>query len=323
MKKNLDAGVLVINYLASCGKTVVATLDLVKAVVPGCRSGEEMEEAFGIILPVLSNLESGGLVKLSSEAIPSTGFVPKAIHILPGMKKTADRLMQDKAGGTGAATAGRGRAGGAAKGTAGGGKAKRGPGTRRKEAADGLYNVFVDLFQKKRKQVRIRGEWQRLISSLIWSDMEDETGFEACVKSFVNGMIWEKLRENAGPRKGHGGQPEKAGPGMRPELQRVIEAIVKDEEERNGALKEGRKPRRTVSEADAPLTALGRDEIKDFIHCLHTMRDGVQPGRAWRDAMSRFMSELIQHIPVYEACMESFRAGIVWQSNRARLEDQL
>jgi hypothetical protein len=32
------------------------------------------------------------------------------------------------------------------------------------------------------------------------------------------------------------------------------------------------------------------------------------------------MGELLQHMPVYEACMESFRAGIIWQMNRKKLE---
>jgi len=307
MKKNNNTGVLVINYLASCGKEEVDTLDLLKAVAPGCRNGEEMEKAFGSILPVLANLESGGLVKLSTEAIASTGFVPKVIHILPKMKKTADRLMQDKSGEANAA---------------GEGEKKRGGSARRQNAIDDRFNAFADLFEKKRKLVRIRGEWNRLISSIAYSDISDETGFDACVKMFVNGLIWQKRREQAGPCNEPAGKHAKAEPEIRPELLKLIDEIVKASEDKDGALKEGRKSRRTAGDADAPLTRLDRDEIRDFIRSLHDMRDEVQPGRLWRDAVSRFMGELLQHMPVFEACLESFRAGIIWQMNRKKLEGQ-
>jgi hypothetical protein len=320
MKKNINTGELVINYLASCGKAEVATLDLVKAVAPGCRSGEEMDKAFNMILPVLTNLASVGLVRLSTEAIPSTGSVPKVIHILPRMKKTADRLMQDKTSGAKASPGREGRAETGGKLEEGDGGKKRCGSARRQNAIDDRFNTFADLFEKKRKQVRIRGEWNRLISSIVYSDIGEETGFDACVKSFVNGLIWQKRREHTGPGNEPAGKSEKADPPMRPELLRLIDEIVKAEEARNGELKEARKGRRTRGDVDAPLVRLDRDEIRDFMHCLHEMRDGVQPGRTWRDAMSRFMGELLQHMPVYEACMESFRAGIVWQMNRKKLE---
>ena len=322
MKKNINTGVLVINYLASCGKEEVDTLELLKAVAPGCRSGEDMDKAFGSILPVLANLESGGLVRLSTEAIPSTGSVPKVIYILPRMKKTAERLLQDK---TGAAKASLERKGspetGGKAGSGEGGK-KRAVSRLRQDASEGRYHIFADLFEKKRKQVRVCGEWNRLVASMVYSDIQDEAGFDACVKMFVNGLIWQKRREQTGPRNEADGKTEKPEPGIRPELQRLIDEIIKSSEEKNGALKEGRKSRRSTGEADAPLARLGRDEIRDFMRSLHDMREEVQPGRLWRDAVSRFMGELLQNLPVFEACMESFRAGIIWQMNRQKLESQ-
>ena len=322
MKKNINTGVLVINYLASCGKEEVDTLELLKAVAPGCRSGEDMDKAFVSILPVLTNLQSGGLVRLSTEAIPSTGSVPKVIYILTKMKKTADRLLQDKAGGD---KAGPGREGSPetdGKAGAGDGGKKRGGGQRRQDAIEERYHIFADLFEKKRKQVRIRGEWQKLIASMVYSDIVDETGFDACVKMFVNGLIWQKRREQTGPRNEADGKSSRPEPGIRPELQKLIDEIIKSSEEKNGALKEGRKSRRSAGDADAPLARLERDEIRDFMRSLHDMRDEVQPGRLWRDAVSRFMGELLQNLPVFEACMESFRAGIIWQMNRKKLESQ-
>jgi len=320
MKKNINTGVLVINYLASCGKEEVDTLDLLKAVAPGCRNGEEMEKAFGSILPVLANLESGGLVKLSTEAIASTGFVPKVIHILPKMKKTADRLLQDKTGGAKAGPGPEERPPTGGKTAAGDGEKKHGGSARRQSAIDDRFNAFADLFEKKRKLVRIRGEWNKLVASMVYLDIQEETGFDACVKSFVNGLIWQKRQEHDGSRNESAGKPAGAEPGIRPELQRLIDEIVKASEEKNGALKEGRKNRKTTGDADAPLARLERDEIRDFIRSLHDMRDDVQPGRLWRDAVSRFMGELLQHMPVFEACLESFRAGIIWQMNRKKLE---
>jgi hypothetical protein len=320
MKKSINSGELVINYLASCGKAEVAMLDLVKAVAPGCRSGEEMDKAFNMILPVLTGLESGGLVKLSAEAIPSTGFVPKVIHILPKMKKTADRLMQDKSGGTRASVVRKGSPEKGGKASAVDGESKRGGGQRRRDTVDDMCNIFADLFEKKRKTVRIRGEWNRLVTSMAYSDIAEESGFDACVKMFVNGLIWQKRREQAGPCNEPAGKHAKAEPEIRPELLKLIDEIVQASEDKDGALKEGRKGRRAAGDADAPLTRLDRDEIRDFIRSLHDMRDEVQPGRLWREAVSRFMGELLQNMPVYEACMESFRAGIIWQMNRKKLE---
>ena len=322
MKKNINTGVLVINYLASCGKEEVDTLDLLKAVAPGCRNEEDMDKAFGSILPVLTNLESGGLVRLSTEAIPSTGSVPKVIYILPKMKKTADRLLQDKTGGS---KAGPGREGSPETdgkvGVGQGGK-KRGGSRLKQNAIEERYHIFADLFEKKRKLVRMRGEWNRLVASMVYLDIQEETGFDVCVKMFVNGLIWQKRREQTGPRKEPDGKPAKPEPGIRPELQRLIDEIVKTSEEKNGALKEGRKNRRSTVVADAPLAGLERDEIRDFMRSLHDMREEVQPGRLWRDAVSRFMGELLQNLPVFEACMESFRAGIIWPMYRKKLEGQ-
>ena len=157
---------------------------------------------------------------------------------------------------------------------------------------------------------------------MVYSDIVDETGFDACVKMFVNGLIWQKRREQAGPRNEADGKSSKPEPGIRPELQKLIDEIVKSSEEKNGALKEGRKSRSSAGDADAPLARLERDEMRDFMRSLHDMREEVQPGRLWRDAVSRFMGELLQNLPVYEACMESFRAGIIWQMNRKKLEGQ-
>ncbi len=320
MKKNINTGALVINYLASCGKTEVAILDLLEAVAPGCRNGKDMDMAFGSIVPVLTNLESGGLVKLSTEAIPSTGFVPKVIYILPRMKNTADRLMQDRPGGNGSNVETKGGPEKGEKAPAGAGEKKRGAVSRRRDAAGDMCNIFADLFEKKRKALRIRGEWNRLISSMAYSDIADETGFDACVKMFVNGLIWQKRREQGGTGNEADGRTEKPAPGIRPELLRLIDEIVRGSEEKYGELKEGRKKRRDGGSADAPLTRLDHDEMRDFIRSLHDMREEVQPGRLWRDAVSRFLGGLLQHMPVHEACMESFHAGIIWQMNRKKLE---
>ena len=309
MKKNMNTGEKVINYLASCGKEEVDMLELVAAVVPGCHEGEEMDKAFGNILPVLTNLESGGLVRLSAEVVPSTGFVPRLISILPKMKNAADRLMQ---GQTGASP--KGGNGNAGKPAAEGGK------ERKADAISARFHAFIELFEKKRKLVRIRGEWNRLVSSMIYYDIEEETGFQACVKAFVNGLVWQRRLEQVGPGSGPVDKQEKVEPGLQPGLLSKIDEIIRADEEKNGALKAGRKGRRAAGEADAPLVRLDRGDIKDYMHCIHNMREEIQPGRLWRDAMSRFIAEQLEHRPVYEACMESFRAGIIWQMNRKKLE---
>jgi len=320
MKKNINTGERVINYLASCGKEEVDTLDLVKAVVPGCHNEEEMGVAFDSILPVLTSMESEGLVRLSPEVVPSIGFVPKLILILPKMKNAADRLMHNEISGVKSSDNRKGRPQRAGKTVAEGDTKNPGCKERKEDAISARFHAFVDLFEKKRKLIHIRGEWNRLVSSMIYSDIEEETGFQACVKAFVNGLIWQKRLEQIGPGNEPVERQEHAEPQMRPELLSQIDEIIKADEEKNGALKAGRRRRRTAGETDAPLVRLDREEMKDFMHCLHNMRDDIQPGRLWRDAVSRFIAELLEHRPVYEACMESFRAGIIWQTNRKKLE---
>ena len=201
-----------------------------------------------------------------------------------------------------------------------GGTAKGSGSKRRQDAIDEKYQAFSDLFEKKGRLVRIRGEWQRLIASMCYQDIEEETGFDACTRSFVNGLIWQNRREGILPRREAAGKPEKADPSLRPEFKKLIDEIVKADEDKNGALKEGSKYRGNPGDADASLLRLDRDEISDFMRCIHQMRDGIHPGRLWRDAISKFVTETLQYMPVYEACMRCFRAGILFQMNRIKLE---
>ena len=322
MKKNMNTGELVINYLASCGKSEIETMELLKAVAPGCERGNAVDEAFGRRLPVLTNLESEGLVRLSTEPDPSSGLIPRLIHVLPKMKKPADKLMRDK--GSGGKVVG-GRKSGSEAGGKPATEGVKGNGSRKarecnEDAISARLNEFADLFEKKRKLVRVRGEWNRLVSSMVYSDIQEETGFNACVKAFVNGLIWQRRQDQMGSGSAPVGKQEDAEVQLRPELLSQIEEIIKADEEKKGALKAGRKKRGLTGGADAPLVRLDRDDIRDFMRCLHNMRDEVQPGRLWRSAVSRFLAELLEHMPVYEACMKAFMAGIIWEMHRKKLE---
>jgi len=73
-------------------------------------------------------------------------------------------------------------------------------------------------------------------------------------------------------------------------------------------------------DAEASLLCLDRADIRDFMHCVSQMAEDIEPGRKWRQAMSRFMGELLRHMPVFNACMEAFRAGIIWEMHREYLE---
>lgn len=318
MKNNMNTGELVINYLASCGKSEVKTIELLKAVAPGCERENAIDEAFGRILPVLTNLESEGLVRLSNEPDPSSDLIPRLIHVLPKMKKPADKLMQDNGIG--------GKAGSSRKSrpeTGGNPEAEPAKGShsgreRKEDAVMSRFHTFVDLMEKKGKQVRIGGEWNRLIATIIYHDIDKETGFESCVDAFINGLIWQAHRKQKGD-----GEPvteeEKAEPQIRPELLSQIDEIVRSNEQLNGELK-GRKNRHKKSEDDAPLTRLERSEIRNFMRCLNSERDEIQPGKLWQQAVSRFFSESLGNLPVYDACREAFRAGVIFQMHRKKLE---
>ncbi|MCX6001333.1 MAG: hypothetical protein NTY79_02170, partial [Chloroflexi bacterium] len=107
---------------------------------------------------------------------------------------------------------------------------------------------------------------------------------------------------------------------MRPELQKQIEEIIEINEKRNGDLKKHKKVRGLQQEPDAPVKRLDRCEMKDFMNFLHQHRQDIQPGRVWRETMCQFFSEQANNLPVFEACMECFRAGVIWQMNRRKLE---
>jgi hypothetical protein len=318
MGKNTKIGAMVINYLATCGKTRVGTVELLKAVAPGCLRMNKLDKAFSMIEPVLVSLASEGLVRLSAEVDPSTGMVPLVIHILPRMKKPAERLMQP-----GNAP---GKESGERKEQSGTGEkpvpeARRGK-AGREDAVRVRYEAFEALFERKKKVVRLRGEWCRFVSAMIYQDIEEQVSFQACVIAFINGMIWQKRQEQQGQVKPHMEEEDKPEPEMQPALLSQIDEIVRADEEKNGILKAARRKSRGAQDADAPLLRLSQEEIRDYMRSLHRTREEIQPGNLWRDAMSMFLGGLLQQLPVYEACMEAFKAGIIWQMHRNKLESQ-
>jgi hypothetical protein len=321
MKKNINTGERIINYLASCGRQEVEMVDLLRAVVDGYGGEADLATAFNQVLPLLKSLEAEDMVKLSFETIPPGASVPRFIYVQPRMKRAADKCSDGNPAPDMACKKAENRKPKDEK-PAVAGAGGRKAGERKEDAVMSRFHVFVDLMEKKRRSVRIPGEWSRLVSAMIYHDIEEEAPFQACVKSFVNGLIWQARRE--GPIKGGqaAGKEEKEEPQMRPELLGQIEEIVKAAEVKNGELKGNTKPRRHPRGNDSQLTSLDREEIRDYMRCLHHMRDDIQPGRLWQHAVSKFISELLDNLPAYEACRESFRAGIVWQMNRGKLEKQ-
>jgi hypothetical protein len=311
MKRDIETGERVIDFLASYGRGEVEMEDLFAAVLDGYSQGDDLNQAYCEVKAVLKALAIGDMVRLSLETIPPGACVPRFIYVQPEMRKAAGGPVAGR-GDSAAADSGR-------KPPAQVSPQKEKKGGRRKEdAVTSRFHTFVDLVEKKGKQARIGGEWNRLVSTIIYHDMDRETGFQSCVDAFINGLIWQAHRKQAG-----GSEPvtEKAGPDPQicPELLGQIDDIVRSNEQLNGELK-GKKNRRRRSEADAPLTGLERSEIRDFMRCLNRERDEIQPGRLWQLAVSKFLSELVDNLPVYNACREAFRAGVVFQMHRKKLE---
>jgi hypothetical protein len=99
---------------------------------------------------------------------------------------------------------------------------------------------------------------------------------------------------------------EKPEPEMQPALLSQIGEIVRADEDKNRPLKAARRKRSGVHDADAPLPELSHGEIRDYMQSLHNLREAIQPGKLWRDAISMFIGELLQQVPIFEACMEAF-----------------
>lgn len=312
MKKNSNNhGEMIVNYLATCGKSRVDTMDMMAALFPGLESKQEFDEALHRVSQVLQGLASGGMVRLSKETIPHRDFVPRSVEITPRMKKASAKFLQagDEARQKDAPAGGKGE------GPAG----KKGRGKAPKaEAVAEHFQAFVELFEKKRKLAKLPPEWGSLAATLIYGIIEEETAFNACVKSFIIGIAIQSYQ--AGLVKPHAAAKEKEPPTLRPELLGQIEEIIRCSEEKNGELRAGRKARHVVKEEAAPLLRLPHCEISGFMRWLHNLDDDSQPGRTWRDAMSRFFAELNEHLPVYGACRESVAAGIIFQLHRKKLE---
>jgi len=96
MKKNIETGAKVINYLASCGKDEIQMEDLFAAVLEGFKMGDDMDEAFSMVRGTLKELAREDMVSLSGDGLYPASAVPGVIHIRSKMRKAAERLMQEK-----------------------------------------------------------------------------------------------------------------------------------------------------------------------------------------------------------------------------------
>ena len=308
----------VINYLACCGCQKVAMEDLFASVIDDYGEGMDADKAYGMVKPVLEGLAENDLVKLSLETMSTATPVPRFICIRPRMKRAADALMQGDCArdgqGFGRKDATRGRARQAK--ANGGYKA----GESKNDAVAVRFNAFVDLMEKRGSRVRIGGEWDRLIAMLIYQEMEEYTGFEACGELFIKGLIWQSRREQAGGSILSASE-NKYEPLIRPELLGQIDAILSKDAEKNGELK-ARKTCRKQRKDDLAVTGLDPAEIQDFVRCLNSASARIRPDEIWQLAMGIFFERLLQNETVYDACSESFRAGVIFQMHRKMLESK-
>jgi len=96
MKKNIETGAKVINYLASCGEDEVGIEDLFATVVAGFEPGDDIDEAYGMVRSTLKELASEDMVSLSEDTVTPASTVPGVIRIRPKMRKATERLMRGK-----------------------------------------------------------------------------------------------------------------------------------------------------------------------------------------------------------------------------------
>jgi len=185
---------------------------------------------------------------------------------------------------------------------------------------NGRLNTFLTIYEKQNKLLKIPNEWDYLIELIISSKISEETCFQACISAYVYGLIWQEYQggQQAKPDCPQN-QQERQNP-MRPELKKQIEEIIEINEKRNGDLKGCKKVRGSQQNPDAPTKRLERYEIRDFMQFLYQNKQEIQPTRSWRETMCQFFTEQVNNLPVYEACLECFRAGVIWQMNRSKLE---
>lgn len=306
----------VINYLASCRRKEVAMEDLVSSVMDDRGEGADAEMVYGIVITVLKGLAENDMVKISTETISPGATVPRCIYILPRMSRVADALMEGQGDG---GSRGRGRDvdkhDRQAREEAG---SRPGAGEGAEDAVAIRFHAFVDLMEKRGSQVRIEAEWDRLIAMLIYQDMEEYTGFQACAELFIKGLIWQSRSEQPGEGR-QSAREKRAELRLRPELLGQIDAILSEDAEKNGefkARKAGRKRRGNYGS----LINLDQAEVQDFVRCLNQMRVSIKPGEIWQSALGMFFEQLLEKETVFDACKESFRAGVIFQMHRKMLE---
>jgi len=93
MKKNIETGAKVINFLASCGKDEIQMEDLFAAVLEGFKMGDDVNEAYSMVRGTLNELVIEDMVNLSEDTVSPESSVPGVIRIQPRMRKSAERFM--------------------------------------------------------------------------------------------------------------------------------------------------------------------------------------------------------------------------------------
>ena len=181
-------------------------------------------------------------------------------------------------------------------------------------------NTFSIIYEKQNKLLKIPNEWDYLIELIISSKISEETCFQACISAYIYGLIWQEYRGGQQVKPDYPQNQEERQNPMRPELKRQIEEIIEINEKRNGDLKRSKKVIGSQQNPDVPAKRLERCEIRDFMKFLYQNKQEIQPDRIWRETMCQFFTEQLNNSPVYDACMECFRAGVIWQMNRRKLE---
>jgi len=181
-------------------------------------------------------------------------------------------------------------------------------------------NTFSTIYDRQNKLLSIPQEWDYLIELIISSKISEETCFQACISAYIYGLIWQEYRGGQQVKPDYPQNQEERQNPMRPELKRQIEEIIEINEKRNGDLKRSKKVIGSQQNPDKLAKRLERCEIRDFMQFLYQNKQELQPDRIWRETMCQFFTEQLNNAPVYEACIECFRAGVIWQMNRRKFE---
>lgn len=140
----------------------------------------------------------------------------------------------------------------------------------------------------------------------------------ACINSFEAGIKWVIYHQQLKASQEHNEAARMQGRELKPHLLETIASIVEDNEIRNGPLPSPKAVSRKRSRQDTTEYPIDKTGLRNFKRFLKD--EEIDPPGIWKRTMCEFIKDVVDSVPIRDACEVAFMAGIVWQKNRRKLK---